>query len=247
MIKLNHISKNGNTALILAIRRKMEEVALKILDYPEKCNLDYIDKYGGTALLWAICKRMKEVALKILNYPKKCNLDYIDQNGNTALIFAIKNKMKEVALRILDYPNRCKLGHINNRDTSLTWACKYEMKKVALKILNYPDLCDIHHINNDNLTALQIAFKYNLKIVVNNIEKKYLKEELDGQYECIFCCKKTNKCILFSNCKHSFVSCICCKYKLLSKCPSCRNKGKCIDVDYETAKKSENYFCDSLC
>ena len=34
MIKLNHVSKNGNTALMIAIRCKMEKVALKILNYP---------------------------------------------------------------------------------------------------------------------------------------------------------------------------------------------------------------------
>ena len=68
------------------------------------------------------------------------------------------------------------------------------------------------------------------------IKKHCFKEESDGKHECIFCCEKTNGCILFDNCKHIFMSCFCCKLELKNKCPICRKIGDITDA----------YLCTSL-
>ena len=76
-------NKNGNTPLMIAICKGMEDVALKILENPDQCNLNQIDKNGGTALMFAINRNMEKVALKILENPDQCNLNYVSKNGNT--------------------------------------------------------------------------------------------------------------------------------------------------------------------
>ena len=58
---------------MLACKNNIEEVALQIIEYPNKCKLDYIDEYGSTLLMCAIMCKMKNVALKMLEYPNKCN------------------------------------------------------------------------------------------------------------------------------------------------------------------------------
>jgi ankyrin repeat protein len=175
----------GYTALILACKNKMEKVALRILECPERCKMDHVNKYCNneyyreksirqysenselsniyefnmnTALIWACINNMSTVALKLLEYPEICGVGHISYTGNTALIWACTNNMESTALKILEYPEICRMGHINKKgDTALIVACTNNMESTALKILEYPEICRMGHINKDGKTALTIS------------------------------------------------------------------------------------------
>lgn len=55
----------GLTALVYAIKSNMEDVALKILDYPEHCNMMFKDELGYDALGYAKLHDMAKVIAKL--------------------------------------------------------------------------------------------------------------------------------------------------------------------------------------
>ena len=59
-----------------------------------------------------------------------------------------------------------------------------------------------------------------------------------------FVVKRQNNYILFSNCKHSFISCKICNIDLSNKCPICRKKGPFIDIDDKKIK--DTFLCESF-
>ena len=185
---------------------------------------------------------MSEVALKILEYPDQCRLDQINRYGNTALIIACRNKMSKVALEILEYPNKFKLYQINkNKNTALIWSIKNNMEMIALEILKCQIKLNKKEFNKYWYKIYELSNEKKMEKISKIIEENYLKDELDGKYECVFCCKKTDCCIIYSECKHSFITCKLCKLKLKnnklqSNCPLCRKQSIIKDT----------YLCTSL-
>jgi ankyrin repeat protein len=68
---IGYINKDGDTALILACLKNMNSVALKLLEYPELCNIRNIDKKGNTALIWANTNKIKEINDGLLELKKR--------------------------------------------------------------------------------------------------------------------------------------------------------------------------------
>ena len=117
----------------------MSDVALEILKYPEKCQLDYEKCF---ALYMACCYDLTDVALEILKYPEKCYLDKIIADGQTILEIACERKVSKVALKIMKCLDKLNLNHVIDGYTAhsaLVWACTNEMEEVAHEILKYPN------------------------------------------------------------------------------------------------------------
>lgn len=131
------------TPLIAVCEHKLEDIALKILEHPDKCNMGY--SYTGTsftsysneprdtALMWACRNKMERAALKMLEHPDKCNLGHRSstkyKKGTTALQLAIDNDMTTVADKIAEH-----VDVINS--LSLTDAQKAAIEKYVVKKRN---------------------------------------------------------------------------------------------------------------
>ena len=151
--------------------------------------------------------------------------------------------MENVALEILKYPNQCNSNYVNEYwNSALIYVIAVKMENVALEILKYLNKSDytVEHW----CKIYKDAKSKNMTKIIECIKEYFFKEEPNGKYECVFCCEKTNSCILFNNCKHSFISCKFCKLDLPNKCPICRKDGPITDIDHESMK--DTYLCASF-
>jgi len=64
-IDANACNDQGDTALIMACRRGMKDVALRLSELPD-IEVNAMNKKGDTALIWACCNKMNVVALRLL-------------------------------------------------------------------------------------------------------------------------------------------------------------------------------------
>ena len=107
LCKLDQASRTHKyTALIIACNKKLETVAMKMLEYPELCKLDQVNYNGDTALMMACKKKLETVSMKMLEYPELCKLDQVNNNGDTSLIIAYAYHLVKVAFKIKKYNNQ---------------------------------------------------------------------------------------------------------------------------------------------
>lgn len=166
-IRADHINENGDTALTLACREGMSDVALAILK-TGNANPGHVDAEDDTALSSAIRNYMETVALAILE-TGDANPGHVDGSDDTALILACEVGMSNVAMAILKTGN-ANPGHISKyNDTALIMACREKMRKVALAILNTGD-ANPEYIAKDGNTALKLAREHDMPDVVTALE-----------------------------------------------------------------------------
>ena len=72
LCNIGHVTKNGNTALIICCSNKLENIALNILD-SELCKIDHVNKYNNNALYYAQKNQMDNVIVKLTEYNEKFN------------------------------------------------------------------------------------------------------------------------------------------------------------------------------
>jgi ankyrin repeat protein len=160
---LAQINENKDTALLLACRNKMTEVALKLTDFREDQVIPgQKNKDKDTALIWAFRNQMDEVVIKLIrNFGDQVNPGQRTKYGETALIYACRYNMAEVALKLITEfgEDKLKPEHICSGYTALLWACRNDMDEVALTLITkFGDKVKPGHINNDDgFTALQWA------------------------------------------------------------------------------------------
>lgn len=147
-----HVNNDGDTALIIACRKKQEQVALELVKMD--CNPGHVNLKNDTALLWACWNDLPEVAYELVKMGPICKPEHIDSAGGTALIYACTKKMNDVAKLLLTMD--CVPGQQTNvRNTALLKACWNGMSEVALKLLDMD--CNPHLLNSDSCTALMLA------------------------------------------------------------------------------------------
>jgi hypothetical protein len=91
---IGHITKGGQTALILACSMEYSIIAMAILKYGTLAHPQQVSKTGNTALIWACRNGLMEVALTLLKY--ECRRNHVNKRGKTALDYAIKYGMDAV-------------------------------------------------------------------------------------------------------------------------------------------------------
>jgi ankyrin repeat protein len=100
---VEYVDKYGNTTLMWACWCRVTDVALKILDMSDSCNIikpEQINKDGDTALIIACRNKMTEVSLKLLDMDDIRKPEQITIYGETALSYAYQNEMPEVIKKI---------------------------------------------------------------------------------------------------------------------------------------------------
>jgi len=134
--KLNifHVNKNGDSALILALKTRQSDLVNKIIEKTDENTLIYIKKFNqinlisnyfftnSSELYWC-CKFPNEKIGLLLVDKKLSNPNYIDSDGNTPLILSCKHFMKNLAIKLIK-TNLCNTNHINKLGKSALDYCK---------------------------------------------------------------------------------------------------------------------------
>ncbi len=167
-INLASVNSNGDTALIVACYKKMENVSLELIKTGYSMP-SAINSKVNTALILACGNKMEKVALELIKTGES-NPGVISSKGNTALILACRNKMENVALELI------KTGESNPNvvdsfgNAALIYACLNNMEKVALEIIKTGD-SNYEHIDKRGKKAIDYIIKNNLTSVI-----KFIKE-----------------------------------------------------------------------
>jgi ankyrin repeat protein len=88
---------HGTTALMLAAREKLEDIAKVLLSERERVAIDQPDIDGETALLYAADLEMVKLLVE-----RKCNTTVENKAGRTRLHMAIDLKQEDIALYLLE-------------------------------------------------------------------------------------------------------------------------------------------------
>jgi ankyrin repeat protein len=165
LCNLSYTNSKKETAFTIAFLKDMEDVMLKLLDYPE-LTVESLNKL----VLFDLCKyNFHETVLKLLDTPTLCSYKHF--NKTTPLILSCKNGWTDVALKILDQYEDAEVDYVDvvDNNTALMIACFSNMKEVALKILEQPDKCNIRHANKYGISAYQFAQQNNNKDLMKKI------------------------------------------------------------------------------
>jgi ankyrin repeat protein len=179
---LEQINDNNDTALLLACKNNIPEVALKLISMGEIINPGQVNKKsdkdqgGNTALIWACSNNMEEVALKLIeNFGEKTNPENVNTYGYTALQYTIINKNLEVALKLIEkFGEKTNPQSVNvNNDTALILAIKNNMPEVALKLIEKFGEKTKPQLVNGGYTVLILAIKNEMSEVALKLIEKF--------------------------------------------------------------------------
>ncbi len=174
-----HVNKSGNTALMEACLRGLEDVAMELIDsYPECVN-----ENGFTALINACRISMNKVALALISTGKALP-GHADKYGDTALTIACSragNKMNNVALALIA-TGESNPGHVTDMGyTALIYACKKKLDIVAMKLIATRE-SNPKHITSDGHNAYMYAVNNNMDIVAYILDDTNAPHILNSEY-----------------------------------------------------------------
>ena len=142
-IEVNRKDSNGNTALMLAMQSKQQDVISLLSNDPEinqaktKVSTDYtaINNHGETVLMIAIENKLTQFALSLLKKEAiKSSINMQDKLGNTALMLSIKYGIDEVVSPLISAGANIYLTDKQNRNAYVTAEDKGNKKAMTIFI-----------------------------------------------------------------------------------------------------------------
>ena len=195
----------GETPLILACRKKKENICIQIIDILQGKSFEKIDQYGFTALMYACKYNLVTVATKILQFPTKCEIHYENEQKLSAMTYAKQNRMNSIIVLIL--------SHTSESD-----------KKILLT--SYIEDPIFQMLNNKKYNVLINLDEMNRKIDSIRKYNTELKNSCNVS-GCLVCFEETSDSY-YLNCHHTIKLCVCCMEEIKCKsCPVCR---ECITL-----------------
>lgn len=178
----------NSTALIYACNKKMENVALKIIDsFKDECSITqegyirtsqsypFINKNGQcTAFSFAIRNRMDKLVYKMYDVYGELLMvkPTVDNESNIVIFDIINNGYDELLLDMIEkYPNKCYPSFLNtDESTILIKACSKEFSVIALKLIDtFGYKCNPQQADIDGDTAFIYAVLHGLNKVVSTM------------------------------------------------------------------------------
>ena len=158
LCNVNTIDSNGNSLLILLLKKKLFNVANKLLEMKPDYDLTPVNSQGKTALIIACEMSVIQILNKILTNENKnkCEINAIDNNGNTALIIACNKSLFKSAF-LATHTDINLLGHVNNNgETALMYACN-KISSTAKNIITRSNGNTLTHINLSGKTPFILS------------------------------------------------------------------------------------------
>lgn len=161
-INLNRVNPNGLNSLMMCCKKKMEKLALKLLDN-EELDYSYVNNDNETALSIACYKGASKIAIALLKKPKT------DYNFNRAFAIACDTGMDdEVIDQFIQIPNLEYNKVTPDGHNVLILSCYHEYSSIVLKLLNLPGI-DVNYVDIDGDIAFHCACTHGLTEVVERM------------------------------------------------------------------------------
>ncbi|PSN40934.1 hypothetical protein C0J52_16263 [Blattella germanica] len=173
------LNKNGVTPLLKAIKRRNEEIAIKLLKHGANPNAKYAygdtlmhyaaeknlmkvlganpntkDKYGNTVMHFAAETNLANTVDLLLKL--ECPFDCLNKEGVTPLLKVIKRRNEEIAIKLLKHGANPKAKDANY-NTPMHYAAEKNLMQVVECLLELE--CDIDCSNTEGETPLLKATK----------------------------------------------------------------------------------------
>ena len=161
---LDSLDNKGKTALMYACKKKLSQIAIKII--LKGCRLNLQDNRGKTALMYACENNSEEIVNQLIDNNYELNLDLQDFNGRTALMYACFHNNLNIVNQLLDSEYNLNLDLQDNRGrTSLMTSCFYDYPEIVNKLIVCG--CDLNIKDNNEKTALMTACFRQLPVIIN--------------------------------------------------------------------------------
>lgn len=140
----------GNTALMLAISKKLTENVRILINHSVDVNLK--DEHGHTALVLAVSEKNKDVVKLLMAY-EKTDISLVANNGETALSWAITLNSLDIIKCILD---KCDINKLYCKDLATLTALNHHNcnEETALYIFEKASPPDINAKDRNGDTLL---------------------------------------------------------------------------------------------
>lgn len=160
-IKLNLINKQGETALIVAIKQQQKKMALWLIEQARKqqtsvaelLKFDARDRHGNSVLHLAIIYRQPEVVNSLIRY--KAPLNSLNYKKETPLILAVNTKQLVLAQQLVNEGAALNVKD-NQGMTALDYATKFNLS-LAIKNKKAPTISLQQSIKQKTLALKQQA------------------------------------------------------------------------------------------
>ena len=127
----------ADTPLTMSIHKKFPQIALKLFDNPNICDIGTVNAQGNNALMLSAENNMSIVAFKLFEHRTKCKLGTVNKKGDTVLMIAIRSGLLQLVLSLLDHCDQCKVEQINNKgESALTLALDKDLCHISYKLYN---------------------------------------------------------------------------------------------------------------
>lgn len=116
-----NFSKFDEDLITTAISKKLETVAIAMIERLDQSKLEKKDRDGNTYLFWALEYQLAKTSLALIEHMDKSALEYADDEGDTPICFAIHEEMKEIALALAE--KGVDVSHLSERQRGIlaTW------------------------------------------------------------------------------------------------------------------------------
>lgn len=149
--KIDYQNKNGDTAMIAAVRN-YNRYAIKLL-HKAGANVNLANKFGRTPLIECVKYRYDSIFNTLLEVG--ADIHSSDEEGNTILMLSLIKKC-DFREKLLDLG--IDINHVNKSgDTALTLAIKNYEPNIAKRLIELGACVD--HINNDKDTPLTLILQ----------------------------------------------------------------------------------------
>ena len=164
---VEHRTKNGSTALIIAALAGHVKVAAMLLDHGAKINVES-GSSKESPLTCACWKGHCDVVELLLE--RNANIEHHTKQGFTPLMIAAFEGHTDVACKLLERKAKVNIPSGSNNDIPLTSACWKGHHDVVKLLLEFNS--NIEHRTKDGCTPLMLAARYaTLDICLYNIRK----------------------------------------------------------------------------
>ncbi|PSN51182.1 hypothetical protein C0J52_06044 [Blattella germanica] len=165
----------GETPLLKAIKRRDEEMAIKLLNLGANPNLE--DKYGNSVMHFAAEGNLPitvDILLKL-----ECKFDSLNEEGITPLLNAIKRRHGEIAIMLLK--------HGANPNAQTTFGNSVIHFAAAENFVMIVDLllslkCDFDNLNKEGETPLLKAIKWRNEEIAIKLLMRGANPNLEDKY-----------------------------------------------------------------
>lgn len=169
---INHLDKDGHSALSLAAKNGYTEIVLKLLEKGAYVNIP--NKKGDSVLITAVKNGHKAIMDALLS--KHVEIDAIGSQGKTALYHAIEKGNVDLVRALLAYKPDLEIV-AQDGDTLLLLAVKKKAAMIVNELLNHGSKVSPTDKNGDN--ALHISLRNKSReitelILANPKNSKYL-------------------------------------------------------------------------